>query len=41
MKKPFIHLIQINKDIYLLDINTNMICKVNEKIGDFLLNHYD
>lgn len=40
MIKPFIHIIKINKSIYLLDVNTNKICKINSQIGDFLSNHY-
>ena len=36
MDKPFIHLMKLHKDIYLFDVNTNMICKVNERIYEYL-----
>lgn len=35
MDKPFIHFLKIQNDIYLFDINTNMISKVTERIYNF------
>lgn len=35
MDKPFVHFIKLYKDIYLFDVNTNMICKVNERILEY------
>lgn len=36
MDKPFIHLIRLNRDVYLFDVNTNMISKINERIFEYL-----
>lgn len=38
MDKPFVHLIKLHKEVYLFDVNTNMLCKVNERIYEYLLN---
>ena len=39
MDKPFIHFIKQNKDIFLFDVNTNMISKINQRIYEFLSLH--
>lgn len=39
--KPFVHFIGINKEIYLLDVNTNMISRVNERIYKYLMSNDD
>lgn len=35
--KPFVHFIALNKEIYLFDVNTNMISRVNERIYRHLM----
>lgn len=35
--KPFVHFIALNKEIYLFDVNTNMISRVNERIYRYLM----
>ncbi len=39
--KPFVHFIILNKDIYMLDVNTNMISRINEGISGYLMSNED
>lgn len=39
MDIPFVHFVEIHNDLYLFDVNTNMISKVNERIGKYLSGH--
>lgn len=34
--KPFVHFMELNKEIYLFDVNTNMISRVNERVYRYL-----
>lgn len=34
--KPFVHFMELNKEIYLFDVNTNMINRVNERVYRYL-----
>lgn len=39
--KPFVHFVALNNEIYLLDVNTNMISRVNERIFKYLMSDED